>query len=289
MFLIMYGSVSVDSSTYPTLLKEIPDPPEVLYYKGNWDRSLFDNCLAVVGSRRMTVYGRRVTEKLVYEVASRGVTVVSGFMYGIDATAHRASLAAKGKTIAVLACGVECINPDHQQDLYYEILDSGGLVISEYPGDVRPQLWTYPKRNRIVAGISQATLVVEAAKKSGSLITAGLTREFRRELLAVPGQITSSTSVGANNLISSGAMLVRNAEDILNVFGRGYEDLPIFKEVSVGDALRSEIVSSLAREPMDMDILCETLGLGASEVGAEITMLLLSGQIFEEGGKYYVD
>src|SRR3989344_5079370 len=182
--------ITKEDSKFPELLKQIPDAPKQLYYKGEWNEDLFDNCLAVVGSRRMTQYGKRVTEQIVGEVAGAGVTIVSGFMYGVDATAHKAALAFGGKTIAVMPCGIERIHPEHQKDLYEKILGTGpakspdgdrgasGLVVSEWNGDSMPQLWTYPRRNRIVAGLSKATLVVEAGLDSGSLNTAELPRKI---------------------------------------------------------------------------------------------------------------
>lgn len=275
-------SVSIDSENYPESLRNINDRPIIFYYKGFLNALVPDKCLAVVGSRRMTIYGRRVTEKIVYEVASRGITIVSGFMYGIDATSHKAALSAGGRTVAIMPCGINRVHPAYQRDLYQEILDSGGLIISEYPGNEQPQLWTYPRRNRIVAGLCKATLIVEAAISSGSLITANLAKEFGRKTLAVPGPITSTTSAGTNELIKSGAILIRNSQDILSVYGLGYDDLPIFE-------VKNNILAVLSREPMCLDELCEALDFSVAELGSKITVLLLSGQIVEEGGRYYVN
>ena len=170
----MKNRIENGNPEYPPLLKAIAQAPKELYYRGNWSACLFEECLAVVGSRKMTTYGRQVTEKLVSEIASAGITIVSGFMYGIDATAHKAALEAGGRTIAVMPCGIDLIHPEYQEDLYKEILENNGLIISEFPGLFPPALWTYPRRNRIVAGLSRATMVVEAGEKSGALITAGL-------------------------------------------------------------------------------------------------------------------
>ncbi len=201
---------------YPELLKKIKDPPRKLYYKGDWNSEIFENCLAVVGSRRMTTYGKRVAEQFVTEIAAAGITIVSGFMYGIDATAHRAALVAGGRTIAVMPCGVNIIHPAYQEKLYNDILKNKGLIISEFENDFPPDIWTYPKRNRIVAGLSKATLIIEAATKSGSLITANYAKEYRRKVFAVPGPITSSNSAGIIQLLKDGALIASKARDVLD-------------------------------------------------------------------------
>ena len=151
--------MDIKNKKYPGLLGKIPDSPKKLYYKGGWNQSIFENCLAVVGSRRMTSYGKLACQKIVQEIASSGITVVSGFMYGIDATAHRAALEGGGRTIAVMPCGVNIIHPAYQEKLYNDILEKQGLIISEFEKDFPPANWTYPKRNRIVAGLSRAVLI----------------------------------------------------------------------------------------------------------------------------------
>ena len=219
--------IEKENLQYPELLKQISDAPAQLYYKGIWPASsadenenLFENCLAVVGSRHMTQYGKKATEQLISEVAAAGITIVSGFMYGVDAAAHKAAVDAGGKTLAVMPCGIERIHPSHQKDLYDKILETGGLIISEWDGDGMPMLWTYPKRNRIVAGLAKATLVVEAGLESGSLITADFAKKFQRKVFAVPGPITSEVSKGTAKLIQEGAMLVNSADDILEFFDK---------------------------------------------------------------------
>ncbi len=158
-------TIKIDDEKYPRLLKEIGSPaPKKLYYKGDLNNDIFKNCLAVVGSRHLTSYGRRVTERFVAEIASAGITIVSGFMYGGDEAAHSAAVKAGGKTIAVMPCGIDIIHPEYQKGLYEEILKNNGLIISEYEGKFLPVTWTYVKRNRIVAGLSRAVLVVEAGK-----------------------------------------------------------------------------------------------------------------------------
>lgn len=179
--------ITISDNKYPKLLKEIgKDAPKKLYYKGKWDEKIFKNCLAVVGSRMMTAYGKRVVEQIVTEVAAAGLTIVSGFMYGVDAASHQAALKAGGRTIAIMPCGIDLIHPQYQQDLYVEILNNQGLIISEYEGTFLPVNWTYPRRNRIIAAMSQAVLIVEAGEKSGSLITANFAKKFGGRVFAVP-------------------------------------------------------------------------------------------------------
>lgn len=282
--------ISINSAEYPCLLKQAGNPPEKIYYKGNWDKRLFDNCLAVVGSRKMTTYGRRITEQLVSEIACQGVTIISGFMYGIDAVAHKAAISAGGRTIAVMPCGINRIHPEYQKELHEEIITSRGLIISEWPGDSQPSSWTYPKRNRIVAGLSQATLIVEAGLKSGSLITADLAKRFKRRLFAVPGPLTSSVSQGTLRLIKEGADMVMAAEDILKVYGLKNSQCPAKSVLYRGlNKLQKSIIEKLSREPSEIDALSRLSGVSASKLGVALSLMQLQGLISEEGGKYYVN
>ncbi|MCF7875210.1 MAG: DNA-processing protein DprA [Candidatus Omnitrophica bacterium] len=283
-------TVNIGNSAYPDLLKEIKSRPDKLYYKGNWSREIFKNCLAVVGSRQITTYGRQITNKLVPEIASAGITIVSGFMYGVDAQAHRAALLGGGKTIAVMPCGIDRIHPGYQDKLYNQILEEGGLIISETKGKTMPALWSYPRRNRIVAGLSQATLVVEAGLESGSLITANLTNKFRRKLFAIPGPLTSSVSKGTLGLIKDGAEMVTSADDILNYYNlgnkRGLEIDSLFLNL---DREEKEIIEKLKQEPMDIDFLSRQLNKTSSQVGTKLSLMHLKGLVNQEAGKYYVD
>jgi len=301
-----------DDPKYPALLREISDPPKQLYYKGEWRDELFENCLTVVGSRHMTSYGKRATEQIVGEVARAGVTIVSGFMYGVDATAHRAAVQSPtqsptldekksdftksgfrgfGQTIAVMPCGIERMHPEYQKDLYEKIIETGGLVISEWDGDSMPQLWTYPKRNRIVAGLSKATLVVEAGLESGSLITAAFAKKFGRKVFAVPGPITSEVSKGTAKLMQEGASLVQSANDILEYYGAKKSDFFRLKSdfKQPGDPLEQKILETLQRESLEVDLLARALEVPASQLGTMLSLMELQGIISKEGGKYYVN
>ncbi|MCF7879073.1 MAG: DNA-processing protein DprA [Candidatus Omnitrophica bacterium] len=283
-------TVNVSSSAYPALLKEVKSRPDKFYYKGSWKPDIFKNCLAVVGSRQMTTYGRQITNKLVSEIASAGITIVSGFMYGVDAQAHRAALIGGGKTIAVMPCGIDRIHPAYQDKLYKQILDKKGLIISEIEGDAMPALWSYPQRNRIVAGLSKATLVVEAGLESGSLITAELTNKFGRKLFAIPGPLTSSVSKGTLELIKDGAGMVTSADDILNYYNLESKRESEINSLSLNlDSGEKEIIEKLKQEPMDIDFLSRQLNKTSSQVGTKLSLMHLKGLVNQEAGKYYVD
>ena len=281
--------VPISDSRYPKLLKVLgKDAPKQLYYKGNWDESILENCLGVVGSRRMTSYGRQITEKLVSEIASVGITIVSGFMYGIDAVSHKAAIDVGGRTIAVMPCGIDLIHPDYQKDLYQEILENKGLVISEYEGNFLPTLWTYPRRNRLVAGLSKAVMVVEAGEKSGSLITANFAKKYKRKVFAVPGPLTSSLSKGICQLIKEGADVVTGASDVLDFFGKRLTIKATETRVSVNSLIEQKIIQKLQQESMEIDALSRTLGISAAEIGTVVSLMQIKGLVFNENGKYYI-
>ena len=285
----MENIIPIIDPRYPRLLKKLgKDAPKQLYYKGDWDENIFQNCLGVVGSRRMTTYGRQITEKLVSEIAARGITIVSGFMYGIDSQAHKAALEADGRTIAVMPCGIDLIHPDYQKDLYQEILKNKGLVISEYEGNFLPTLWTYPRRNRIVAGLSKAVMVVEAGEKSGSLITANFAKKYKRKVFAVPGPLTSSLSIGICQLIKEGAEVVTGAGDVLDFFGKRLTIEATETRVSVNSSIEQKIIQKLQQESMEIDVLSRTLGISAAEIGTVVSLMQIKGLVFGENGKYYV-
>ena len=279
------GVVDIKNKKYPKALKEIKNPPKRLYYRGNWDEDIFENCLAVVGSRRMTSYGRRIAEKMVRDIASAGVTIVSGFMYGIDATSHRASLDGGGRTIAVMPCGVNIVHPEYQGELYNDILKNKGLIISEFEKDFPPDTWTYPKRNRIVAGLSKSTFVVEAALKSGSLITAGFAKKYKRRIFALPGPTSSKVSEGTNQLIKNGASIVTCAQDILDFYDIKKSDSNNLN-FQKAEGLEKKILEILKREPMEIDALSRMFEIPSSKIGTILSLMTMKGLISQEGGKY---
>ncbi|MEA3305545.1 MAG: DNA-processing protein DprA, partial [Candidatus Omnitrophota bacterium] len=229
-----------------------------------------------------------ITNKLVSEIAQAGgITIVSGFMYGVDAAAHKSALEAGGRTIAVMPCGIDLIHPEYQGALHKEILENNGLIISEYESTFPPALWTYPRRNRIIAGLSLVTMVVEAAKESGSLITAGFAKKYKRKVLAVPGPLTSLLSKGTLQLIKEGAEIVTCAHDVLAAYGiTGRESSG--KRPKSSNKLEQSIVEKLQQEPMEIDALSRLLKISASEIGTTVSLMQLKALIFEEEGKYYV-
>jgi DNA processing protein len=205
----------LDDGVYPPSLREIYDPPIVLYVKGAWSECLDQPCIGVVGSRRCSTYGQNSAVMLARDLAQRGVTVISGFARGIDAAAHRGALDAGGRTVAVLGTGIDEVYPRDHKKLAAEILDRGGALISQFPLGTPPVSENFPYRNRIISGLSLGVVVVEAAENSGSLITARLAMEQNREVFAVPGNITSRNSFGTNYLIKgAGAKLVQQWQDI---------------------------------------------------------------------------
>ncbi len=284
------NQIDIKSNEYPSSLRQIPDPPGILYYKGDWNPELFEKTISVVGARRMTRYGETMTDRLVTDLASSGITIVSGFMYGIDARAHESAVNAPGKTIAVMPCGINRIHPEYQEDLYHKILGTGGLILSEYEGDMPPALWTYPRRNRIVAALSPVLLVMEAALKSGALITARLAEKFNKRIYALPGPLTSEVSLGTARLIQRGASILTGVQEILTEYG-----LDSVKAVSSRQngmsglsTLQKQIIQHLSREPLTADELIRKMGKPSSRIGAELTLLSLRKLLRLQEGRYFL-
>lgn len=206
----------LDDGSYPQLLREIADPPPVLYVKGDWDACMAQPCVAVIGSRLCSTYGANAAEMLSRDLASRGITVVSGLARGIDTAAHRGALEGAGRTIAVMGTGLDGVYPKENRSLIDRIVDGGGCIVTQFPLGTPPIKDNFPFRNRIISGLSLGVLIVEASERSGSLITARLASEQDREVMAVPGNITSGNSFGTNYLIKSGAKLVQQWQDVVS-------------------------------------------------------------------------
>jgi len=205
----------LDDGIYPALLREIYDPPIVIYVKGAWEECLDLPCVAIVGSRKSSTYGQNAALMLARDLAQRGVTIVSGFARGIDAAAHKGALEAGGRTVAILGTGIDRVYPRDHRKLADDILNNRGALVTQFPLGTPPVSENFPYRNRIISGLSLGTVVVEAAENSGSLITARLAIEQNREVFAVPGNITSRNSFGTNYLIKgAGAKLVQQWQDI---------------------------------------------------------------------------
>lgn len=271
---------------YPELLKEIPDPPGILYYRGELNQE--ELTFAVVGSRKYTNYGKRVTEEIVYQLAINGLTIVSGLALGIDTFAHQATIEAKGRTIAVLACGLDQIYPISNIHLADKIISRGGVIFSEFPLGMPALNYNFPIRNRIIAGLSLGTLVIEAAQNSGSLLTATAAIDYNREVFAVPGEIYSETSDGTNKLIKLGAKLVTSYKDILEELNiEAEKDFYKAKKI-LPDSREEEILLKLLGRPILIDELVKNSGLGAAAVNSTLIQMELKGKVKNLGGTRYV-
>lgn len=214
------NKLTLESSEFPEVLHTIPQPPKELYTLGaNINDLLSRPCVTVVGSRKVSAYGKTVTTQLARELARAGVVIISGLALGVDALAHKAALEAGGLTIAVLPCGLDRIHPRNHHSLAKQILEQGGALVSEYPPGMPTLKYHFVARNRIASGLANAVLITEAAEKSGTLHTAQFAIEQGKEVLAVPGNITSPTSAGTNNLIKAGASPVTSVDDVFHVLG----------------------------------------------------------------------
>lgn len=281
--IIPFGDVA-----YPALLRTIPDPPALLYVRGELPRA---DALAVVGSRGASEAGRRITFDICTELAARDVIIVSGLARGIDSAAHMGALEGGGITLGVLGCGIDRIYPPENARLFHQMLEHGA-ILSEYPPGTPPLAGHFPGRNRIISGISRGVLVVEAAEKSGSLISAEFALEQGREVFAVPGSVTSPISSGVNQLLKDGAHLVTGAADILSVlWPQSPRRLVRQQEESFAASLSGndrQLYKQLTDEPQHIDHLARKSGLTPMEVSAILLHLELQGGVEALPGVRYV-
>ncbi|MEG6521669.1 DNA-processing protein DprA [Desulfotomaculum sp. 1211_IL3151] len=282
--------ITIEDDNYPYLLKSIHDPPLAIFVRGNLP-SIHDVCLAMVGSRKPSPNGLVITEKLSSELAMEGITIVSGLARGIDSAAHRGALNGKGVTLAVLGCGPDVVYPRENARLMQQIIEKGA-IITEFPPGTLPQPWHFPSRNRIISGLSNAVLVVEAAAKSGALITADFALEQGREVMAVPGNINNAKSMGTNKLIQQGAALIINTLDILNELGMkqkfSYQAEDRLKSVDLTDN-ESKILALLSEMPITLEKIISLSMLAPKEVAVALTLLEIKGLIKCLSGKMYID
>ncbi len=271
---------------YPSRLKEIYDHPPVLYLRG----SLLPEdewCLSVVGTRRATVYGRQVTEEIVTDLARNKITIVSGLAKGIDTVAHHSALEAGGRTLAVFGCGLDIVYPSENAELARRIMQQGA-IISEYPLGTKPKPEHFPRRNRIMSGLSLGVLVIEAGDTSGAMITAHLALEQNREVFAIPGSILSPSSQGTNHLIQEGAKLVTDYTDILEEL-----NLTVVAQQAEMKGLippsdtESLLMKQLGAEPTHIDEVCRSSGLPVATVSSTLAMMELKGLVKQVGGMNY--
>ena len=283
-----YGvkALTVRDPLYPARLKEIYDYPPVLYVRGTllpedeW-------CVAVVGTRRATVYGRQVTEEFVADLARNKITIVSGLAKGVDTIAHKTALDAGGRSLAVFASGLDTVYPAENAELARRLIKQGALV-SEYPLGIKPRADNFPRRNRILSGLCLGTLVIEAGETSGAMITAHMALEQDREVFAVPGSILSPASKGTNQLIQEGAKLVRDYTDILEELNLTAVAQQLeMKEVLPASDTETLLLKQLSAEPTHIDEVCRASGLPASTVSGTLAMMELKGMVKQVGGMNY--
>lgn len=286
---------------YPKALAGIADPPPMLYYRGTWAES-DERSVGVVGSRHCTSYGRRMAERIASGLARAGITVVSGLARGVDGTAHRAALDAGGRTIAVLAGGLSSIYPPEHKDLS-EAIEKSGCLVSESPMSSEPQAMLFPSRNRIISGLSQAVVIVEASERSGTLITAGHAADQNRQVFAVPGNVDSGASTGTLKLIRDGARLVRDADDILedlaglSKMGRPpaartihpqSSDPPTVPMPPAGlDESQRQLWDSLGEGPRHVDDLVRTLGVPVAQLNGILMLMEMKKAVRRLPGNVY--
>lgn len=282
------STVTLDDDDYPALVREIGSPPPVLFYRGQL-LEIDSAAVAVVGTRRVTPYGREMAMQIGQGLAQAGVTVVSGLAKGVDGIAHQAALAAGGRTIAVLGSGVNRIYPYEHTRLAAQIADQGA-VLSDYGPDRKPDAPNFPARNRIISGLSLGVVVIEAPERSGALITVDFAADQGRDVFAVPGPAMATGSAGTNRLIRDGARLVRDADDVL-------EDLQLRREPAPDEPVQQPLLMSederrliavLTGDPQHIDDIAERISMAPPQLSALLVTLELQGQVRNVGAQHYV-
>jgi len=282
-------TISFGEKNYPELLKEIPDAPIALFIRGEWPEK-DSPYLGVVGTRKVTQYGKLMAEKIVTELVKLNIVIVSGLALGLDAIAHDTAVNNGGKTIAVLGGGVDknTVGPGANQALAEKIVFNGGCLVSEYPPYFEPNKATFPARNRIIAGLSSGTLVIEAPIASGALITARLALDYNREVMAVPHQANSILGEGCNKILKQGAHLITEAEDVAHllnladVLSQTNKILPPLNETE------KAIIACLSSNPVHIDKIIENVGLESQEISSNLTMMEIKGIIKNLGNLHYI-
>jgi len=280
--------ISFLDKKYPKGLKMLPDPPIGLFCKGNTDLLKSKFSVGVVGTRKITEYGKTVTATLVTGLVNHGVSIISGLAIGVDAAAHRATIESCGSTVAVLACGVDCCSPSENYSLYRNIIRSNSLIISEYPVSLNPNKGTFLARNRIIAALSDGVLVTEAAEGSGSLVTADWGFRLSKKVFAVPGSIDSPMSKGSISLLKKGAILVTEVEDILNAYSKGEKNIgkkTTTKKLNLSKEEKT-VIDLIQSESMTTDDLVKKIKFEVRVVSRILSGLELKGVIKNVNGKW---
>ena len=272
---------------YPPRLLEVPQPPPVLYLRGALSpEDLWS--VAIVGTRRITAYGKQVAEEIASQLARSGVTVISGLARGVDGLAHQAALQNGGRTLAVLGSGVDRIYPPEHRRLAEQIIEHGALI-SDYPPGTSPDSANFPPRNRIISGLARAVIIVEAGKTSGALITAAFAAEQGREVFAVPGSIYAPQSLGANLLIQQGARPYLNCQDVLEILNMvQVSEQRTVRSVLPGDAFEARLYSLLGNEPLHVDEIGQQTDLPIEKISSTLVIMELKGLVRQVGGMQYI-
>ncbi|HKB88552.1 MAG TPA: DNA-processing protein DprA [Patescibacteria group bacterium] len=281
------SALTINDSDYPENLKSIDDNPYVLYVKGKLLKS-DSRAVAIVGTRLMTSYGREVTQKIATELANFGITVISGLALGVDAESQRATLNAGGRTIAVLASGLDIISPLTNKALALEFIKKNGAIVSEYPLGHTPFPSDFPVRDRLISGLSKAVVVIEGRMKSGTFYTVHAAASQNRPVFAVPGPITSPASEGPNYLIQNGARPITSARDVLDELHMQLKvDTRAIEKIMPTSGVEAKIVEILEVEPLHLDELVRISGITTSEVSARLTIMEMKGLVRNMGGGIY--
>ncbi|MFO7880994.1 MAG: DNA-processing protein DprA [Kosmotogaceae bacterium] len=280
-YLKTYKYIVFNDESYPELLRETDSPPPVLFYKGDINKTSDKMSLSMVGSRKSSAYGYNIALSFASQIVNYNFTVISGLAAGIDGASHRGALEGSGNTIAVLGCGIDKVYPASNRDLYRAI-SKRGCILSEYLPGTPPMKHNFPRRNRIIAGLSKAVLVVEATKKSGSLITARFALDNGRDVYAIPGDIRRKNSSGTNWLIQNGAKLISSVEDIL-------EEYDVLRSISTEENYSEntlKIIKILENGPAHFDEILMATKLKYDEILNELTKLQLEGKAYENAGRW---
>lgn len=283
-------AVTILDADYPSLLKEIYNAPPILYYRGTLPLAS-DPCVAVVGTRKISTYGRQVTSDIVSSLVQNRLTIVSGLALGVDALAHQTTLDNQGKTIAVLGSGIDkaSLYPAANYHLVEKIIENGGAIISEYAPKTLPTKFNFPARNRLISGLSLGSLIIEADEKSGALITAQFALEQNREVLAVPGSIYSTYSKGTNALLKQGARLVTSAQDVLEALNlEQFNTFAVNKQILPDNLEEGLILNLLSLEPLHIDFLVKQSQLNSAVVSSTLVLMEMKGKVKNLGGMNYV-
>lgn len=286
---LQINTITLDDKNYPELLSQIPDAPLVLFFRGSLS-ALQNPSIALVGTREPTAYGKQITESLTFSLAPH-LTIVSGLALGIDGLAHQTTLNAKGKTVGVLGSGIDDqhIYPSSHLRLAKDIIAGGGAITSEYPPGFKSTAYSFPERNRIIAGLTLGTLVIEAPEKSGSLITARAALDYNREVFAVPHPITSENGQGNNKLLKQGANVVMSATDILEVLNISHlQIIQENKQILPTSTLEETILNHLTSEATHIDALRKLTNLEMGQLMGTLTLMEMKGLVKNLGNMMYI-